>query len=440
MPITKERMLQETLEKVGKSLPSINNMMTSSFEMETYSRIEPDEVRLTLRHLNGGSNRNKNIGNNVGNGWNDDSHADGTVNYNDDLQGWYDLEVSSCPLNNVDFEGIRTETENMLSTLKQATELRHSCMASCHIHTTIRYNTDYNSVIVLPNNEIFNRIARFMLKFMPIMKWLSMSNYSGARGSVYKSRSRERNPYDKLENDYLFDWWNNYYGEIHNDSSYYLKRMQRDSYFRIHNDNYGLHWENRMADQTASHTQLALNMTINRAITLWAIDMARKDYNLKLDSSQVREVKDEMRRIRQGYLSVRKDFIEQQWREMKGYLVKYFAMTNSMDVIKYGDKLVEKPVSAWLNGKGYREHFNPFEIEQVFNERNRPKDEKLRGDYLKAIDSMTVSVADSLNDFHINVANHLGISEKQAKSLYQMFNRENVDIRFMGGRLVYMGD
>jgi hypothetical protein len=59
---------------------------------------------------------------------------------------------------------------------------------------------------------------------------------------------------------------------------------------------------------------------------------------------------------------------------------------------------------------------------------------------MDAIKAMLVPMADSLNEFHENVARKLGIERKQAVSLYQMFKRENVEIDFMGGRIVYMGD
>jgi hypothetical protein len=51
-----------------------------------------------------------------------------------------------------------------------------------------------------------------------------------------------------------------------------------------------------------------------------------------------------------------------------------------------------------------------------------------------------VQHAESLNDFQENMAIHLNVEVKKIKSLYQMFKRENVDIEFLGGRLIYMGD
>src|SRR5690606_12613714 len=107
-----------------------------------------------------------------------------------------------------------------------------------------------------------------------------------------------QNPYDKLEDDDLFQWYYEYEGEHSSASERYLRVMDRTSYMRIHNGGVSdiVHWENRMADQSASHTHMATLISLNKAITLWAIDMARKGYNLPISRSSVDESRNQMRK------------------------------------------------------------------------------------------------------------------------------------------------
>jgi hypothetical protein len=59
---------------------------------------------------------------------------------------------------------------------------------------------------------------------------------------------------------------------------------------------------------------------------------------------------------------------------------------------------------------------------------------------MHSVKSMSVPFAEGLNEYLENLAIHLDVEVKKVKSLYQMFKRENVDIEFLGGRLVYLGD
>lgn len=448
----KVQLLEMAMEKVGMSLTGIDSLMTASFECETYIDKTPSEVKSALSRLNGGSipQSQKFDGVNVGNGWNSDGHQDGTVNAYDTLRSWNDFEVSSGPLKATNFADLRNELQVMYDTLAQATKLKHSVMASSHIHVTMRYGKTNSSSwrdewaysLKFDNKEVMNRIARFVLKYMPILKWWSMTSSSGARGSFVKNNSYGstfRNPYDKLEEDKLFNWYDNYQGAISDRSSSYLNSMERGSYMRVHfrNDEI-IHWENRMADQTASHTHMATMVAMNKAITLWAIDMARKGYNLQLDANDVETSKQQMRAHRQGYKHVDRTFIEKQSAEVISYLSKYMAIGNNLDAIKYLEKLTKCPVSEYIESKGLVEHFNPAECEKAFNERNRPSDESLRKAYVEVIDAMVVPMAKSLADFHTNTADFLGVEKTQVVSLYQMLNRENVSLRWLGNRLVIM--
>jgi hypothetical protein len=304
------------------------------------------------------------------------------------------------------------------------------------------WRDEYVNSLKFDNKEVMNRIARFMVKYMPVLKWWSMTSSTGARGSFKKSNgygSNFVNPYDKLENDGLFEWFERYEGALNDSSHSTLIGMDRKSYMRVHfrNDEI-IHWENRMADQTSSHTHMATLVALNKAITLWAIDMARKGYNLQLDSSDYDKSLSEMRNHRKGYTFVDRQFIEKQSAEVISYLSKYLAIADNLDSIKYLEKLTKCPVSEYINSKGLVEHFNPAECEKAFNERNRPSDESLRRAYFEVIDAMVVPMAKSLVDFHGNTATFLGVEKSQVVSLYQMLNRENVNLRWLGNRLVIM--
>ncbi|MNE82286.1 hypothetical protein D3C80_1790000 [compost metagenome] len=105
------------------------------------------------------------------------------------------------------------------------------------------------------------------------------------------------------------------------------------------------------------------------------------------------------------------------------------------------DSLIEKPIPAWLEENNIGEGYRLLKVEEMFAApRNRAKDEALHSAYMTAIKTFAVPMADSLDAFNSAVAAHLKIEKRKAVSLYQMLKRSNVDIEFLGGRLVYMGD
>lgn len=451
--LSKEKLYKESVERVGTSLSGLSKLITNSFECETYSSKPVHEVKEQLSRLDGGTIpiEMKNDGVNMGNGWNADCHQDGTVNSYDSLRDYYDIEVSSAPLKATNFDELREELERMYGTLSKATTLKHSVMASSHVHTTVRYAdtgsfNGYEAIVKLPHKQIIVNIGKFMLKFMPLLKWLSMTSSSGARGSKTMTTSHGSNrvnPYDKLENDSLFYWHDTYNDHNLLGVQFNHMRFGRDSYFRVFDqgDSSGVvHWENRMMDATASHTHMAMWIAINKAITLWAIDMAMKEVPFEVSGYDKTKSLTEMNNHRQGFIHVNKDFIEQQSKEMVGYLAKYLYVSHNIDAVKYIEKLVKIPIPAYLQSKGIDVHYNPFEIEKAFNERKAKKNDELRQKYLRALDAMVVPVADTLTDFHENCAAFLGVEFKQVKSLYQMMMRENVDLKWLGNRLVNMTD
>jgi hypothetical protein len=272
---------------------------------------------------------------------------------------------------------------------------------------------------------------------MPVLKWLTMTDKEGGRGVRGSS-------YDLLNHDELFDWHERYGGEfgLSDNSISFLYNMSRDSYMRILGSSSAgvVHWENRMCDTTFNATHFAMWLSINKAITLFAIDFARKDYLLPVSQDEKRNSRSLMVHHRRGYKHVDRIKIDELYKEMVSYLAKYLKVLGSLDAIEVMDKLIKCPISQWIDENGYDMHWNTEMIERVFNTRNRASDDTLRNAFIKSIQFLEVKHAESLNDFLENMASHLNVETKKVKSLYQMFKRENVDIEFLGGRLVYLGD
>lgn len=453
MPVanpTREEFLQHMMNKSALSLTSINLLLTQSFEMEGATKNTPEEVGRQLRGLGAGVASNKMV--NDGNGWNSDSHQDGTVHARDRWtreNGYFDCETSSSPLHGTTYAHQRAEIAKMLTIYGEATGgMVHSVYASNHVHNTVAYtmvsgmvgNNEVVAVSTLPAHMVYRYLGLFFVKFYPVLKWLCMTTPEGARGA-----DAYRNNYDCLDRDYLWNWFSRYqlYDGMHQhneQSDDFFRRMDRSSALRLYNRQQACHWENRMCDNTASHTQLSAWLAINRAMTLWAVDFGRNGYDFPVSYEEYRKSHDETRNHRYGWEQVDRGYIEVQWEEMKSYLAKYLKIAGCMDAIKQLDKLIEYPVPQYLKDKGYKEHYDPFLVERVFRLRNRAKNEEMREKYLLAIQSMRVPKADKLDDFHDNIANYLGITKGEAKSLYAMFKRENIEIEFLGNRLVYMGD
>jgi len=460
MPVlapTREEFLQHMMNKSALSLSSINLLLTQSFEMEGASKNSSSVVLTNLQRLGKGVASSKMV--NDGNGWNADCHWDGTVGSRDrhwlTSNGYHDVETSSSPLHATTYSHMREEIRKMLEIYEQATGgLAHSVYASNHVHNTIAYTMvesmtadEVVAVSTLPAYLVYRYIGLFFVKFYPVLKWLCMTTPEGARGA-----DKYGNNYDCLDNDQIWEWFFRYRlhegldkhrrGDDGGSSDYFLRRMERSSSFRIYDRQKACHWENRMCDNTASHTHLSAWLAINRAITLWAVDFGRNFYAFNVTHDEAQKSKQETRNHRRGWLHVDRPYIEQRWALMKSYLMKYLKIAGCLDAVKQLDKLIECPVPQYLASPKtpYKEHYNPFHVERAFRLRNRERDDELRTRYMNAIKAMTIPMADKLDDFHHNVAKFLGIEYREAKSLYQMLNREKVEIEFLGNRLVYMGD
>jgi hypothetical protein len=416
-----------------KSVKGMNYLVSTSFEAELLCENHHDDVREKMVNIGGGYSSHPAIKSN--NGWNDDTHIDRTVHTYDDWSvrnggKYHDVETSTSPLNGSSFLDVKEETAELFNSYKKATgNVCHSVYASNHIHITLAYSRDsyYENVnmIDVEVNKAYENIGRFMLKYMPTLKWLAMTTPNGARGSY-------NNHYDTLESDGLFSWFY--------DENMSARNMDfgRGSYMRIH-QNSSLHWENRILDCNMSPTLLASWMGLNRAITLWAIDFAQKGYKLTVTDENYRISKHEMGNHRRGWERVNKEFIAKQWDEMKGYLAKYLKISDNMQVIDMFDKLIENPVPAFLDKNNMGVHYNPELVEKSFNTRNRGADEELRESYLKAIDAMCVPIGKNLDEFQNNMASFLGVDVSKVKSQYQVIKRSNiVDLEFLAGRLVLM--
>jgi hypothetical protein len=432
----KEKFYAEKLQKAGMTLKGIASLVTQSFEVESMTKKDEDDIRIALNRINGGCGSSKQENN--GNGWNRDSHHDCSLtSYSRENGGLFGTETSASPIDIVSYSNIKSYLDGILATYKQATGgVYHTYCGSTHVHNTVAYIKDQfevTSSIELDASKIYNNVARFFLKFMPVMKWLVMTDKLGARGVRGSS-------YDLLQSDELFDWWGMYQGSLERNSMSFLKNMQRSSYLRILGNAGQIHFENRMCDTTFNSTHLAMWLSVNKAITLFAIDFARKDYLLPLSNRDIINTKTMMSEHENGYKHVNREKLESLYKEFVSYLVKYLKITGSLDCIEVMDKLIKCPISQWIDENGYDMFWNTDLIEKVFNTRNRASDTQLREKFMSAIELLEVKSADSLNEFLENMASHLEVEVKKVKSLYQMFKRENIDIEFLGGRLVYLGD
>jgi hypothetical protein len=434
--MNKEEFMKSMTQK-QTSLTAINAFLRQSCEFEIPTR--NDHAHLT-RNLQGiGLGRASSGQVNDGNGWNADTHCDGG-DANDGNVPYYALETSTSPFHAVNYTGIKAEFERIMAVyLEAAGGVRHSRGSSTHTHTSIGYGyfDGYNttSVLDLPARDAYRNLGMFFVRFLPVFKWLSMTCPNGGRGA-------HGNSYDCLDGDQLYDWYFDRVRDVGGHSSStdsFLQNMQRASMLRIYRSDV-FHFENRMMDCNFSATMMAAWFALNRAVALWAIDMARNGYQwhpLRNDVTASRQV---AVKHAQGWKHVPKAWIVENWTLMKSYLYKYFKIANSLDAIEVLEKLIDCPIPQYLEENNITGQYDLTRLENHFNVRLRERDEELRGKYLEAIKTMVVPMAASLNDFHMNVAAFLGVQQKQAVSLYQMFKRENVDIEFMAGRLVYMGE
>ncbi len=462
MPNAK-KFIEEMNAKQIESISAINRFIRQGCEFEAPAYNDRYTVSCNLQSI--GAGFASSVGINDGNGWNNDTHNDGGYAHVNRHE-YEACETSTSPFHSFDYANIKNEFERIMDVYLRATGgLRHVYSASTHVHTAIGYNNfGGESVIMLklPVMKMYRNVAMFMVRFYPVLKWLSMTNMNGARGA-------HGNNYDPLNGDALFDWFGAVYINTRCDTGVNghtsvtdgkLIGMQRNSIFRIplprdywndHSAGYetrydhsmlteAFHFENRMMDCNFSATHMSAWFCLNRAIALWAYDMARNNFAYMPTEPEVAASQGRTTEHRRGYKHVDKPYIVESYTYMKSLLAKYFKKMNSMDAWDVLDKLIDTPIPAYLEEKGLESQFDLTELEGHFTTRNRERDEELRGKYLTAIKSMVVPMAGSLNDFHMNIAAHLQIQNKQAVSLYQMFKRENTDLEFLSGRLVYMGD
>jgi hypothetical protein len=305
----------------------------------------------------------------------------------------------------------------------------HTHSSSTHVHNTLTYNGSDNTVHV-DLERVYPNIAMFLVKYMPVLKWLTMTCVGGSRGSV-------GNPYDKLCNDELYYWHEAYSSNyIGRNSKDYLCNMGRDSYMRVQSSR-NLHWENRMSDQTFSSSHLAMWLGINKAITLLALDFARNNLLFNCTKEDKNNSYELMKHYKNnfGFKQI-KSQVRDLYKQFIGHIAKYLKVIGCMDVIELADKLIEKPVSDFVENFGA--HYEAKKIEGVFNKRNRAVNVDLRNSFMESLQAMTVQASDSLNEHLEDIASHLNVETSKVKSLYQMLKRENIDIDFIGGRLVLM--
>src|SRR5206468_1188531 len=226
---------------------------------------------------------------------------------------------------------------------------------------------------------------------------------------------------DQFGSDGLFSWWNNYSDNTTGASSFSaLTSLGRGSCFRAYSRE-SVHFENRLADSTFNATHLAMWLSINKALTLFAIDFARNGFTFPLTDDDVQVSRDLMRKHQRGYRAVPKADIEKLYKEMISYLAKYLKVINSLDAIDVADKLIKCSIPEYLNDNNVAEDFWNMElIEKVFNSRNRASDDVLRDKFMHAVKSMSVPFADGLNEYLENLSTHLDVEVKKVKSLYQM--------------------
>lgn len=428
---------QTKVAKSAESLKGIASLITQSVEIEAMTKTDEEDLRYNLNRIGKGLNSDESA--NLGNGWNDDVHHDVSLtSYDSEHGGIYGTETSSSPIDIVGWDKTKEYLNQLLDTYKTASRgLYHTVRGSMHTHNTVSYTIDENYRLVNAVDvnvmSVYHNVARFFLKFMPVMKWLGMTDKKGARGVRGSSYG------DKFDNDKLFYWWNDYRNS--EDGDIYLCNMDRSSCLRIFGDGDRIHFENRLCDCTFSVTHINMWLAINRAITLLSIDFARNGYMFNIADSDIRLSKQLMYQHSGGYRNVDKSAIESLYKQFVSYLAKYLKITNNLEAIEVMDKLIKKPIPEYLTENNIEMNYWNLElIERSFNTRNRASDTALRDKYLHAIKTMILPYAESLNDFNESMANYLQVDEKKVKSLYQMFKKENVDIEFLGGRLVYLGD
>jgi hypothetical protein len=383
---------------------------------------------------------------NDGNGWNNDVHCDGG-DCNVNGHEYYATETSTSPFHSTNFRAIKAEFDRIMPIYLQASGgLRHSYYSSTHTHTAIGYadfgNENIQVIDGLPTMKMYRNVAAFFVRFLPVFQWLSMTNIEGARGAA-------GNHYDCLDGDALYEWFFevDHNKRVMNRGEYghteatdrAMVRMQRGSMLRIYNREI-FHFENRMMDCNFSATMLAAWFCLNRAVALWAYDMARNGFQFHSTSNEIEQSKQVAAKHSVGWKHVPKAWIVENYTLMKSYLYKYFKLMNSVDALDVLDKLIDCPIPQFLEENNLGRNYDVTKIENHFAVRIREKDEELRNKYLEAIKTMIIPMAGNLNDFHLNVAAFLGVQQKQAVSLYQMFKRENVELEFLAGRLVYMGE
>jgi hypothetical protein len=290
----------------------------------------------------------------------------------------------------------------------------------------------------LPVLRIYRYIALFVIKYMPVLKWLCMTTDKGARG-VYYTR------YDRLHTDKLFDWFvdQTRNGTVFNPTvDRYLMGMERESYIRTYSDT-TIHWEMRMADVMVSPTLLAAWMSLMRGLTLWAIDFARNEYEFPVSEQDWADSYNKMESYgnSHGMWHLNRDWVESKWAEVKGYLFKYMKIANSIGALDVLDKVIEKPIPQFLRENNWTRYYDPFQLEGAyFGTQSTPANAEMREVYLKLIKQMAVPIADTLAEFHNNVATVLGIKASQAQNLYSVLRKDKVPLEFHAGRLLYMGD
>jgi hypothetical protein len=436
------------------TVEGFNRFIRQSCEFEVISAgTQYDALSRKMRTLGGTYASNEGL--NDGNGFNDDWHADGGPGYYNSCGGIpatgqyghaYGVEVSTSPLDGFNFRTIREELTKNVDLLERTMgTVYHGSNSSCHLHNTVAWFSDgyqtHQLLENLPVQTMYEHIAKVLVAFMPVMKWLAMTSPSGPRASC----NTHDTEYDRMHNDYLYEWFAS-------PSNYNLSGLGRASYMRVHGQGYGssniFYWENRMMDCNASPTMLAAWFSLNRAISLWAFDFAQNGFNFEVSQEDARTSKATMHTMANGWKGVRREYINDRWALLKSYLVKYFRKSDSMAALEYLDKLIEKPIPQWLEevgrvdayGNATNGPYRATEFDKAFNERNRAKDESLQQSYLLALKSMIIPMADNLDSFHDNVAAHLKIQKKQAVSQYQMAKRDEIPIDFMCGRILYMGD
>lgn len=420
-------------EKIGASLNGLATLLTTSFEVEAWTKKQSYQIEDSLRTLNGGHSTSPYMGDN--NGWNRDTHEDGSIQYYDSVgrtKGLYPSETSTSAINFLNFLELKNRLNEVLETYENASGgVYHTHSSSTHVHNTLTYYGS-DTTVQVDTERVYPNVAMFLIKYMPVMKWLTMTCIGGSRGSV-------GNPYDKLNNDSLFDWFELYHerGFVNDRSKSYLVNMGRDSYMRVQSSR-NLHWENRMCDQTYSNSHLAMWLSINKAITLLSLDFARNNLLFNCTVEDFKKSRQLMRKYKDenGYKDIRNE-IKTMYKQFIGHIAKYLKILGCMEAIELADKLIEKPISEFVESFGT--HYEAKKIEGVFNKRNRATNVELRTSFIETLQAMTVNASESLNEHLEDVAQHLDVETSKVKSLYQMLKRENIiDIEFIGGRLVLM--